>query len=280
MVTHQPAAPDELDRTGRSAAGPQRTHGRPPGESPQHAERRLGHVSRIGQERGEGRRESGRIVGQGPQAEGVRTEGVRKARHGTGLDHQGEPGEPLQTGDDALGLQTEGVGQGGGVLRAEGDNGLGDGEGGGVEAGQGRLHAGTRSGACRERGEGGRRRSDQIGTSGEEPGDVGVGQGGQVSGQLLKGRTGDVGGASAPLTARLVVALPYTCVHSHYSSGPASARHPRSREAMARDGPVRKPPIGCPRPARLLPAVRPMARSPAAHSTPWPPRTAPVTAHE
>lgn len=46
---------------------------------------------------------------------------------------------------------------------------------------------------------------------------------------------------------------------------------------MAPDGPVRKPPIGCPRPARLLPAVRPMARSPAAHSTPWPPRTTSAT---
>lgn len=46
---------------------------------------------------------------------------------------------------------------------------------------------------------------------------------------------------------------------------------------MTRDGPVRKPPIGCPRPARLLPAIRPMARSPAAHSTPWPPRTTSAT---
>ena len=237
VVAYQPTALHQLRRHGRPAAGAQRAHGRPPGQGLQHSEGALGQLPRGGPELGQGRWENGRIRGFGPQAEGVRAEDVHQADHGPGIDHQGEPAELFQVSGGLLRIQAEGLGQGVGVLHAEGDDGLGDGEGGGVEVRQGGFHAGAGAGAGRERGEGGRRRSRQVGTGDEELDDVGIGQGGEMSGEFLKTCTGSTAGGRgtrAPLGALLAAVPLGPCAHSHYSSAPASVRHLGRRDRCGR----------------------------------------------
>ena len=243
MVAHQPTALHELRRHGRPTAGAQGAHGRSPGQGLQHSEGALGQLPRGGPKLGQRRWENGRIRGFGPQAEGVRAEDVHQADHGPGIDHQGEPGELVQVSGGLLRIQSEGLGQSIGVLHAEGDDGLGDGEGGGVEVRQGGFHAGAGAGAGRERGEGGRRRSRQVGTGDEELDDVGIGQGGEMSGEFLKARTGGTGGTAgtaggrgtrAPLGAMLAAVPLDPCAHSHYSSAPAPVRHLGRRDRCGR----------------------------------------------
>ena len=207
VLADQPAAFEKLGRTWRPAAGAQRAHGRPPGEGPQHSERGPGHLPRVGLELGERRRRGRRVRGRGPQAERVGAEDVHEARHGPGLDHEGESGQPLQPGRHVIGLQAERLRQDSGLLRSEGDDGLGDGQGGRIETRQGCLHAGAGTGAGRERGEGGRRRGGQVGAGGQERGDVDIGQGGDVGGEALHARPGGVVSASVPLSACGVVLL-------------------------------------------------------------------------